>query len=56
MKKIISVLIVFSILFTSVAFAAEITPYADTEFLSATATLTTSKTVSFSFVTFQTKQ
>ncbi len=56
MKKIISTLIVVCILFSSVALAAEITPYADSEFMRASASLTTMKTVSFTCVTYQTKQ
>ncbi len=56
MKKIILTFIVVCILFSNAALAAEMTPYADSEFMRASASLTTMKTVSFTCVTYQTKQ
>ncbi len=56
MKKVVSFIIVFCVLLSSVALAAEITPYADSEFMRASASLTTKKTVSFSCITYLTKQ
>lgn len=56
MKKVVSFIIVICVLLYSVALAAEITPYADSDFMRASASLTTRKTVSFSCITYQIKQ
>lgn len=45
-----------SLIMLNIAFAAEIVPYADTEFRRVTASLTTNKTVSFSCLTIQEKE
>ena len=55
-KNALLCLILLPLLLTSIALAADITPYADIEFSRATASLTTYKSVSFSCITHQPKE